>query len=35
MMLDFYGMKLKDNIHGLVGRADKGWQDRYEHLNRY
>ncbi|XP_060588583.1 opioid growth factor receptor-like protein 1 isoform X2 [Ruditapes philippinarum] len=34
MMLDFYGMKLKDNIYGLVARSDKGWQDRYEHLNR-
>ncbi|XP_060588616.1 opioid growth factor receptor-like protein 1 [Ruditapes philippinarum] len=34
MMLDFYGMKLKDSKHGLVTRADIGWQDRYDHLNR-
>ncbi|XP_060559595.1 uncharacterized protein LOC132719761 isoform X2 [Ruditapes philippinarum] len=34
MMLDFYGMQLVDDVHGRIKRSDKGWEQRYEHLNR-
>lgn len=33
MMLDFYGMELKDTNHGVFKRTSK-WKERYEHLNR-
>ena len=33
MMLDFYGMKLKDDKTGEIIRADN-WRDRFQHLNR-
>ncbi|KAI0228908.1 Opioid growth factor receptor-like protein 1 [Lamellibrachia satsuma] len=32
MMLDFYGMRLKDELNGAIERADN-WQDRFKHLN--
>ncbi|XP_065902215.1 opioid growth factor receptor-like protein 1 isoform X2 [Dysidea avara] len=34
MMLDFYGMRLKDDKTGEVERADN-WKERFSHLNHY
>ncbi|XP_053384237.1 opioid growth factor receptor-like protein 1 [Mercenaria mercenaria] len=33
MMLDFYGMKLKNEEDGTIVRAEN-WKERFEHLNR-
>ena len=33
MMLDFYGMRLKDERTGEVERAEN-WKERFSHLNR-
>ena len=34
LMLDFYGIKLKDEETGALERADN-WRPRFHHLNRY
>ena len=36
MMLDFYGMQLKDTETGLLARAEpeRKWTDQYRHLTR-
>lgn len=33
MMLDFYGMKIKDEVTGEIERAEN-WKERFSHLNR-
>jgi len=34
MMLDFYGMRLKDKETGEVERANN-WKERFQHLNHF
>ena len=33
MMLDFYGMKIKDKVTGEIEKAEN-WKERFQHLNR-
>lgn len=33
MMLDFYGMKIKDKMTGELEK-NKNWKERFAHLNR-